>query len=82
MTFPLDEIEAIRGRMRISNIQAKLELHEIEIAAPGKEIFGREDSFASLSLVAIYDCCRTWVQAADVLVESRRRTFEMAVQVH
>lgn len=34
----LDELEEIRRRMRITNLQARCELHEIEAAALRREI--------------------------------------------
>jgi len=35
---PVDELEDIRRRMRISNFEARLALHEIEAAALSREI--------------------------------------------
>lgn len=34
----IDDLEDVHRRMRISNLEARLELHEIEIAALSKEI--------------------------------------------
>jgi hypothetical protein len=34
----MDDLEDVRRRMRMSNLEARLELHEIEIAALNKKI--------------------------------------------
>jgi hypothetical protein len=40
----MNDMEDIRRRMRISNLQARFELHEIEVAALGCEIASRRTS--------------------------------------
>ena len=37
----MDNLEELHLRMRVSNLEARLELHEIEIAALSKEIASR-----------------------------------------